>query len=449
MSIKPFRFLIAVFALYAGVISLAFAQTAPIPQRVVPYSLSSGEIGNAAGEAQVAFAEVVSIAGVPWMRLSLTGTVLADGSKLIITSLADGAQQNLNAETLAQWGSSSAYFNGDAVQVELLAAPGTDGNAVAVDAVIVGENEPGLLSQCGPTDDRVSSDKPERARLMNVGCTASIANTDSCFITAGHCLSSPSRVNVVEFNVPPSLPSGAVQHPGPEDQYAVTNERDYTNGGVGNDWGVFTVFPNSETGLTPYEAQGSHVTPTSDVPGTSDDVEIVGYGVDSGVDNQTQQIHSGPVYSVGGTTLRYRVDTEGGNSGSSVTYPDTLDVVAIHTHGGCSTSGSTSSNAGTLSTHPSFLAAYGQMCGTSTGIPCGDIRLLRGFCFSRGLLIFARMTDGSHDGDTLTVALDGDPRTMTINNGRAIALEFGFSGTGVIELTDPAGCFDPITVSCP
>lgn len=444
MKIRYLIPVVAIIALHLGGLSVVSAQTAPVPQRIIPYALDSGRIANGA---ELFFEETVAVAEATWLRLVLNQTHLAAGSELIITSLKDGARQDLNAQTLAQWGHSSAYFNGNAVSVRLVTGGGTGSNRVVVDSVIVGLDAP-PESQCGPTNDRVSSNEPERARLMNVGCTASIAGTNSCFITAGHCLSSPSLVNVVEFNVPPSLPSGSVQHPGPEDQYSITSEREWTNGGVGNDWGVFKVSPNTQTGLLPYEAQGSLVTPTADVPAVGDTIEIVGYGVDTGVDNQTQQVHSGPVSSVGSTSLRYRADTQGGNSGSSVTYDDTLDVVAIHTHGGC-TSSPTSSNAGTLSTHPDFLAAYDDLCGGgSGGIPCDDIRRLRGFCLRSGLLVVTRMTDSSHDGEKIGVEVNGTQHDLTINGNRAFHFDFGFSGIAVIELTDPAGCVAPVAVDC-
>jgi hypothetical protein len=46
-------------------------------------------------------------------------------------------------------------------------------------------------------------------------------------------------VNVVEFNVPPSQANGNLVHPAPSDQYVPTNERQFIDGGIGNDWGLF------------------------------------------------------------------------------------------------------------------------------------------------------------------------------------------------------------------
>ena len=78
-----------------------------------------------------------------------------------------------------------------------------------------------------------------------------------------------------------SLPGGTIQHPGPEDQYSVdVSTKIYTNGGIGNDWGVFEVFPNSITGLMPKEAQGAFWPLVQDLG--PDSIRITGYGVDDG-----------------------------------------------------------------------------------------------------------------------------------------------------------------------
>ena len=51
------------------------------------------------------------------------------------------------------------------------------------------------------------------------------------------------------------------------------------------------------------------------------------------------------VYKSKGLIL-HRVDTQGGNSGSSIINESTQKIVGIHTHGGCFTMGGT--NIGTL-----------------------------------------------------------------------------------------------------
>ena len=164
----------------------------------------------------------------------------------------------------------------------------------------------------------------------------------------------------MQFNVPASLPSGTLQHPGPEDQYTVDDAtRVFVNGGVGNDWGVFETFANTTTGLTAIQAQGTSFNLAQDLgPPT---IRITGYGIDGGTANQTQQTHAGPNAGSSGTTMRYQTDTTGGNSGSPV-IDDANDIaVGVHTHGGCFSGGG--NNNGTSTFNTAFWAEIGNVGG--------------------------------------------------------------------------------------
>ena len=346
---------LALAALAAASLS-ATGQTVSLAQDTLAYAFHSTE--SVAREPGVVASHDVQIDGAQWLRLQFEGVRLPNGAKLRITGLQDGAQQHLSAKTLAQWQNTSAYFNGSAVRVELLAARAGRAGEFGIAKVLAGQPQEEPESQCGPTDDRVSSSVTDRARLLNIGCTANLMAGSGCFITAGHCLDSQTQVNVVEFNVPKSNANGSLNHPAPKDQYVPTSTRQFVNGGIGNDFGVFTVFANSETGLTPLQAQGSKLKLADIVPAVGDKAKVYGYGVDSGVDNQTQQLSKGPITSVSGTTLRYAADTEGGNSGSAVI--SGRRVVAIHTHAGCTANGG--ANQGTLFTHAGFQAAFKEIC---------------------------------------------------------------------------------------
>jgi hypothetical protein len=60
------------------------------------------------------------------------------------------------------------------------------------------------------------------------------------------------------------------------------------------------------------------------------------------------------------------------------------------------------------------------------------------------------MTDASHDGEAVTVEVDGVPRAVPINALKAQLVIGGAApGPHTAELTDPAGCFPPRLVSCP
>jgi trimeric autotransporter adhesin len=355
---RHFAALACAAALACGA-AAATANPAPRTFDTVPYRFSSPEQA-AMGTGDVQAFHVVQARGAHWLRLTLHNTQLANGSVLRITSLLDGAQQHLTAQTLAQWRHTSAYFNGSAVRVELIAAPGSTGNRFQITSLMAGKPEVRTESQCDGTDDRVASSKLTRARLETIGCTANLM-ADGCFITAGHCMASPDSSTVVEFNVPLSDSSGAIRHPPPSEQYVVTDSRESVNGGLANDWGVFTVFANSETGLTPLQAQGRGLDFATVLPVVGQQVKVTGYGIDSGSANQTQQISRGPIAEIDPTTsfISYRSDTEGGNSGSAVLRDG--KVVAIHAFGGCSSTGG-GANSGTLYTNPAFQAAFGRVC---------------------------------------------------------------------------------------
>ncbi|NIV01998.1 MAG: T9SS type A sorting domain-containing protein [Phycisphaerae bacterium] len=335
------------------------AQTAEIPQHVEPYSWSSGVYdGDVGPSAKTLLAEshTVAIADAAWLRLQFDHAYLGRNSYITVTSLDDGASQDLNTSTLWQWQYTSAYLNGDAVEVRLYVGPHDEDVFIEIKEVIVGEvpGGPTPLTQCGPTDDRVPSNDPAAGRLLNVGCTGWIVGR-GLHVTAGHC--SGGSANVLQFNVPLSDPTGSINHPGPEDQYAVDpNSKQSVNGGIGNDWGVFHVYDNSQTGLQPVEAQEDSFTVKQDLgPPT---IRITGYGVDFNDPtlNQTQQTHSGPNAGSSGTTMRYQVDTEGGNSGSPVIDDATGEAVGVHTHGGCTTAG-TGHNSGTSTFNTAFWDA--------------------------------------------------------------------------------------------
>lgn len=329
----------------------ALAQRATLAADTLAYRWQSG----------LASSHIVRVDGAQSLRLQFDRAQLSPGSVLRLTSLADGARQHLNATTLAQWRHSSAWFNGSAVMVELIAAEGTRGDRIGINSVLAGRADIGTESQCGATDDRVPSNAANRARLLQMGCTANLT-ADGCFITAGHCMAAGSPNDVVQFNVPPSNPDRTLNHPPPSDQYMPTGNGQHVNGGLGNDWGVFTVHPNTETGLTPLQAQGPGLEFATVLPRRRNVAEITGYGVDTGSANQTQQVSTGAITQASSSTniIKYKADTEGGNSGSAVLVGGR--IVAIHTNGGCSTS-NRGANSGTLIGNSAFQTAYAAVCG--------------------------------------------------------------------------------------
>jgi hypothetical protein len=184
------------------------------------------------------------------------------------------------------------------------------------------------------------------ARLMNAGCTGYIAASGQ-HVTAGHCAG--HFANVLQFNVPLSDPDGTVNHPPPEDQYAVDPASMVSSSRrIGDDWGVFEVFPNPITGLLPIQAQGASFAVAQGAGSST--LRVTGHGSDADdpILNQTQQTHTGPNRGVQGTTIRFVVDTATGNSGSPVIDEAAGVVVGHYTAGGCTQGGGVNSGTSTL-----------------------------------------------------------------------------------------------------
>ncbi len=370
----------ACFAAVVGLAGMAWAQTAPIAQQIVPVPVNSGAVQNtgAVGGAAVVYSTLVESPGAAWLRLKFDDVVLSgepgagwgDGSFLRITSVLDGGQQTLNARQVLDWNHTSAYFNGDALVLEVLAYPGTGGNAVRMSEAWAGVQGGGFMDTiCGPTDDRVLSNDARTARLMPIGCTAWLINdAQHCFLTAGHCISTGTTNAVVQFNVPLSTAGGTPVNPPPQHQYAVQQASIRSNGGlgVGNDAAYFGALANS-TGNNPYQNQQvAFNLMNAPAAGGGQQIRITGYGSGGAGGptwSQVQKTHVGPYVSLAGTTVRYATDTTGGNSGSPVIHEATGNAIGIHTHGGCTSTGG--SNAGTAIQHAtlqSYLANPGGVC---------------------------------------------------------------------------------------
>ena len=212
---------------------------------------------------------------------------------------------------------------------------------------------------CGQQDDRIPSFNPKVARAIELGAPAGCTITmigRSCAISAGHCL---PTFEIAEFNTPLSQ-NGDIQHPAEEDIYKIDKTSIISkNGGMGNDYAVLRLKANAITGKLPGDLQG-HYNVSFNLPKTGDMVRITGYGADRSDNdrNFAQQSHSGPIESLprSGSIMNHRADTMGGNSGSSIIHEKTGKIIAIHTHGGCSSRGG--SNGSTLlATHKLAKAA--------------------------------------------------------------------------------------------
>lgn len=368
---RPCLVIAALTVACAPAIRAQEAHPLPLASRTIGINIDSGYVENFGTDVDAVFSTIVEIEEASWLRLKFDQLALAGeiahgvGSFLIITSLADGEFQYLNAEHAAQWSNTSAYFNGNAVLIELYAHPNTGPNRITMSEVIISGSQGIQTTICGATDDRVLSSDARVARVVPIGCTVWMINDcGRCFLTAGHC---QSGVSVVQFNVPLSDAQGNFNQPPPRDQYAVDTMSLQGNGGLGagDDWAYFGVFPNSNTGLTPFEAQGDAFTIAAAPAENGQSIRITGYGsVGAPMPpewNGVQKTHVGPYVGLFGTAVSYVTDTTGGNSGSPVINEDTGAAIGIHTHGLCSAGGG--SNVGTAIQHPGLQAALASPLG--------------------------------------------------------------------------------------
>ncbi len=374
------------FLFAAAMHTAALSQTAPPIGQWEYVRHQSGSFDNPTPVEGVVWRDFVSAGqAASWIRLEFQRWHLDRGSYLRIVAVADGDYQTLHANHVNQWQSTSAYFNGNAVLIELVAGPRTKNNFVEIDRVMAGDppGEHGEDSICGTQDNRTPSSDGAVGRIFSIGCSGWIITnaaagsaTDKLHLSAGHCYSTSQ---VLQFAVPASGTNCALLHPPAAKQFAIDSAGSQSvNGGVGNDWWVFKCFPNSTTGRTSWQEQAAALTLSASIPATGTTLRNYGFGVDgtnsnnatgssctcsasagTGTRTQTQQTHTGSLASVSGTALNHTIDTCGGNSGSVLTNNSTGQVVGIHTHGGCTSGGG--SNSGTAITLAALQAAIATL----------------------------------------------------------------------------------------
>jgi len=395
--------------------SMAYAQQ-PLISNDVPYEWEYNN--KTRSQARTGEADhIIEIADATWLRVYFEKVNLGANGYVKITSLTDGATQILDATKMKQWNNSSAYFNGNKVAIDIV---DPDKNVtLSVKEVDAGEPQVSIFSQCGPNDDRISSNDAAIGRIVPVGCTGWIIKNGK-MVTAGHCTG--SSMQVLEFNVPQSNSNGSIVHPDPSDQYTITN---VIEGSL--DWAVFETFDNSQTGLSAIDAQGK----SFDVKQVSSagTIRITGYGVDTGSSNQTQQTHTGPFSSATSSKLYYTVDTEGGNSGSPVVEESSGLAIGVHTNGGC---GSTGTNSGTNAQVSAFWNAMGL--DTTPVDPCENTVSSFPYneSFESGIGLWTQYTD---DNLNWTVDASGTPSSGTgpssaTDGSNYLYVEASGSGTG-------------------
>jgi hypothetical protein len=352
-------------------------QAAPIPHHLQPLTMRSGvHDGRAGVQSFQAFRDVVRIPDAAWLRVHFSRYNLGTQSYLTITSLKDGGQQRLDAAHLKRSRGNSAFFNGEAVAVELHVAEGEAGVFFELGEVMVGERGTGFADivdvmrpppeasveaegecRCGNQDDRVASNDPAIGRIVPDGRTAWIAS-NGAYVTSGYGLKRGGQLaglQILEFNVPPSDPDGTINHPPPEHQYPIDTDMVIFEDGINliHSFAVFNCLPNSKTGLLPVHVQRAFYRVTRGRASIRTSIRVTGFGIDGpppnfgfpgNSDNRTQQTATGEAFPEdrAGNWRRHSVTVPSsflsvGNLGSPMIIDDgSALVVGIHNLAACS-----------------------------------------------------------------------------------------------------------------
>ncbi len=344
------------------------------------YKSTEKKIRNNTNKKTVVFSKIIKIPDAVTLRLIFDSFELGEFSNLQISSLSDNSTQIFDSESLVNWKGKSAIFNGNKVEVTLIKSHKDSLVFFSVNEILVGSTQSiaGTRSLCG-NDERVPIDDARVARFplsINNGtsCTAWLVN-HGAILSAGHCIDNNGAINpfvdLIEFNVPPSLANGTPVAADADDQYPIDLNSivwGAPNGLLGRDWAVFRCLPNANTGLLPHQAQGVFFRMTREIPNNNQDIRITGYGADDATANDTEQTDIGPYLGEHNKNGRfwheYVVDTRGHNSGSPIIWEASNFTIGIHTNGGCNPPND--GNFGTSFEHDPLESALNNFLGNNT-----------------------------------------------------------------------------------
>ena len=289
-----------------------------------------------------------------WLRVRFTQLTLDGDSFVILRSVNDPENyQRLDAVSAAQWQHRSAFLRGPEVQVQVYAVNGAAAHAEAEVYLPQAELTSLTRDHCDQDDRQLCADPDDDtcaqravARLVGQGpCTAWLIGSGD-LVSAGHCF---NNLEILEFQVPATNAyTGHMNHPHPDHQYAFDPagiER-VPKWEIGDDWMIFRVYPNPNTGLMPLEAQQTFFRVSDQgeqLKGMSNELFNSGFGTTQGQPSGQRQRHKamqtaeGDLVDIVGTTVAHRIDTESGSSGSPLyeRIGETQVSIAIHTNGGC------------------------------------------------------------------------------------------------------------------
>jgi len=108
---------------------------------------------------------------------------------------------------------------------------------------------------------------------------------------------------------------------------------------------------------------------------------------------------------------------------------------------------------GTVSGNNLDHALMWTVDGSGTGIPCEDLFSFQARCKpsggSRKLQARLTLTDTRHSGEQVTITVDGNPHSVTIDGNRAqVQVKNLAPGEHTVAITDPADCLPPAMPFC-
>jgi hypothetical protein len=115
------------------------------PVCLVDVQIDSGILSNPNAEPAVLFSTEIRVPGAASLTLFFQKVTLPPDatdplgpnfSRIQITSLLDGDSAGMSNFSIKEWGFGSPFFNGDAVRVELVAAPNSEGNQFVINGVL-------------------------------------------------------------------------------------------------------------------------------------------------------------------------------------------------------------------------------------------------------------------------------------------------------------------------
>jgi hypothetical protein len=444
------------------IVTVVTASAVAQPSEPTPYPVQSGVYDNSESQFISAHVGTVMLADAPWLRVHVGEFDLGKNSYVLFTSMEDGYRLRHSAATLSQWRGWSAFFNGDAVDVELYIAPGDQGVFVDIDDVLVGVRASATVPESTSTiegDSAVARDVcsqdlrvPSAAKRVGRGITNDPSDPRSgctnwiiangAILTAGHCWPS---MGVVEFDIPASDCDGTVNFGDPDHQYAFDTSTfncdtglNCQSDGLGADWSIRSVFPNPNTGLMPAYGEGAFARLARDLdivnPST---VRMTGCGVDDvpagctggfNTDSKTRQTSTGDFVGENsdstGTWIEYDIYGRNALSGAPI-FDVALNVaIGIHTN---STEGGSCPSGGTSFNHNSLELAINTFPGANTvyvdqGHPIG---LQTGKIFRPWLVLDAALADVPSGGILSIVEGDYTLTSGVINQAVTITAPVG------------------------